>query len=204
MDVERCSPEEYRRRYDLIAADHVAYHREHGTNPWMTGEPELRAWTLGHVRSLVPDGSTVLDCGSGIGLLLADLADAYEAIGLEIAEPYVDFCREQGLDVEQGWLEDIPWSADRFDAVVCADVLEHVLDPQAVANEIRRVVKPGGVVVVRVPHPNAADVGGGGEYDFPIHLQALTVRDLGVLFNAEPSVSDQLHSEVLVGLRLDG
>jgi 2-polyprenyl-3-methyl-5-hydroxy-6-metoxy-1,4-benzoquinol methylase len=203
--VERCDPDEYQRRYDLIAGDHVSYHRSHGTNPWMSSEPELRAWTAAHVRALVPEGGTVLDCGCGIGLLLADLATTYDAAGVDIGNPYIDYCREQGLDVRYGWLEDLPFPDGTFDAVVCVDVLEHVLDPERVAGEVSRVVKPGGgVVVARVPTPGTADVGGGGSYGFPIHLQALTADELTVLFNATLVVSDQMHSELLVGLRLDG
>jgi SAM-dependent methyltransferase len=202
--VDRCSPGEYQRRYDLIAGDHVAYHRQYGTNPWMTGEPELRAWTVTLVQELVPAGSSVLDCGCGIGLLLVDLATTYDAVGVDIANPYLDYCREQGLDARRGWLEKLPFPDSTFDAAVCVDVLEHVLSPQQSADEITRVVKPGGVVVARVPSPGAADVGGGGQYDFPIHLQAFKASELAQLFNAELSVSDEFNSEVLVGLRLGG
>jgi SAM-dependent methyltransferase len=40
----------------------------------------------------------------------------------------------------------------RFDSVVCHQVLEHVKDPMAVARELARVLKPGGLAIVSVPH----------------------------------------------------
>lgn len=41
--------------------------------------------------------------------------------------------------------------ADRFDAVVCTEVLEHTLNPFEAADEIRRLLKPGGVALITVP-----------------------------------------------------
>ncbi len=41
-----------------------------------------------------------------------------------------------------------------FDAVTCFEMLEHVFDPKAVLNEMYRVLKPGGYVVLLVPSDN--------------------------------------------------
>jgi SAM-dependent methyltransferase len=50
-------------------------------------------------------------------------------------------------DVQDG----LPFPDDRFDAVVCEQLLEHVPNPEAVAAELARVLAPGGLLVVGVP-----------------------------------------------------
>jgi SAM-dependent methyltransferase len=40
----------------------------------------------------------------------------------------------------------------RFDSVVCHQVLEHVKNPMAAAAELARVLKPGGLAVISIPH----------------------------------------------------
>jgi ubiquinone/menaquinone biosynthesis C-methylase UbiE len=203
MTVTRCTPVEYQRRYDLIASDHLNHHRRYGTNPWMRHAAELHAWTAALVRSLVPTGASVLDCGCGIGTMLAHLTGDYSATGIDISAAYIRHCRQQGLAAEVGWLEDVPYPDDTFDAALCVDVLEHVLEPQAAAAEIRRVVKPRGTVIARVPHPSVTAVGQGGDsYDFPVHLQSFTPATLADLFDARLAASDSARGEFLVALTL--
>lgn len=45
----------------------------------------------------------------------------------------------------------IPTQSDRFDLVLCTQVLEHVVDPDALVKEFNRVLKPGGTLVITVP-----------------------------------------------------
>src|SRR3989442_1233368 len=51
------------------------------------------------------------------------------------------------LNVVVGAGEQLPYPDESFDAVVCLDVLEHVSDVESVLGEVRRVLKPGGVVL---------------------------------------------------------
>ncbi len=48
----------------------------------------------------------------------------------------------------------LPWARDSFDAIILSEVLEHVADDHAVLRECRRVLRPGGVVAITVPHAN--------------------------------------------------
>lgn len=57
----------------------------------------------------------------------------------------------------------IPMRPACVDAVVCQAVLEHVVDPVAVVDEIRRVLRPGGLVYAEVPFLQAVHA---GAYDF--------------------------------------
>jgi SAM-dependent methyltransferase len=83
-------------------------------------------------------------------------------------EPYVS--EYVGLDIEaneaadvHGTIEAIPLEDASFDAVLCSQVLEHCDDPAQGVRELRRVVKPGGRVLLSthgtmVYHPNPVDL----------------------------------------------
>jgi SAM-dependent methyltransferase len=45
----------------------------------------------------------------------------------------------------------IPFQSETFDAILCTEVLEHVLDYQTLVNEMHRVLRPGGIILVTVP-----------------------------------------------------
>ena len=49
-------------------------------------------------------------------------------------------------------LEKTPYAAESFDAVILTDVLEHVADERATLNELFRVLKPGGCLIITTPH----------------------------------------------------
>lgn len=51
------------------------------------------------------------------------------------------------LDLDDG---DLPWEDGWFDGVLAKDVLEHLNEPEAIVRELRRVLRPGGVVVASV------------------------------------------------------
>lgn len=193
---------EYKRRYDMIAQHHLAYHREHGVNPWMSQEPQLRHWTVGKVLEWVPRDARLLDAGCGIGLMLGELSAAYQATGIDVSADYIRFCREQGLDAEVGWLEDLPYGRHMFDAAVCCDTLEHVRDPARILAELKRVVKPGGVLVVRVPDGDNTGVGNDSGFGFPVHLHQWDADQLATFLGGEVLGSEIMDIELIVGVRV--
>ncbi len=193
---------EYQRRYDVIAAFHLNHHLEHGANPWMTHEPELREWTVAHVQRWVPAGARVLDAGCGIGLMLADLAASYDAVGVDIADTYLAHATAQGLDARHGWVEALPFPSGSFDAAVCSDVLEHLRDPDKAIAELRRVVVPGGVLVARVPDGDATGVGADSGFGFPVHLQSFDTDQLSRLVGGELLEASEMLSEIVLAIRL--
>jgi ubiquinone/menaquinone biosynthesis C-methylase UbiE len=48
----------------------------------------------------------------------------------------------------------LPFASDRFDAIICSELLEHVPDPRIVVREIHRILKPGGQFLACVPFMN--------------------------------------------------
>lgn len=172
----------YLSNYDRIAADHVAEWRESGLNPFQhraTIEANERE-TLRLIHRYIPTQSQVLDAGCGMGDLMLKLRSDYDVYGVEIAKPYIDVAHERGLRVMPGMIEELPFSdEERFDAVIATDVLEHVVDIHAATKELTRVLRSGGVIVVRVP--NREEVGWeGGVYEF-VHLRTLDEGTLRLL-----------------------
>ena len=170
---------EYEAIYARIAVDHVTHWRDTGGNPFQDAGAVKRSQdvTLDLVTRYVPSGR-LLDVGCGMGDLLAHLT-GYQAMGVDIAEPYLDVARERGLDVTRAQAEKLPFAASIFDGVVATDVLEHVIDLHAATQEILRVMRKKAHVIVRVP--NWAPVEWDDRYGY-VHLRTLDEGTLRCLF----------------------
>ncbi|HEX8054580.1 MAG TPA: class I SAM-dependent methyltransferase [Thermoleophilaceae bacterium] len=94
----------------------------------------------------------ILDVGCGTGTMLAHLGRFGTAQGVDASEEAVAFCHQRGLD-DVGLLDDgpLPFGDDTFDLVTAFDVIEHVDDDLGLLRDFRRVVAPGGHVMVSVP-----------------------------------------------------
>ncbi len=189
---------EYQRRYDLIAQHHLNHHAQHGTNPWMSAEPDLRAWTVAFTRSHVPAEASILDAGCGIGQMAADLG----AVGVDISADYIAHARTLGVDGHIGWIEHLPFPDDSFDAAICCDVFEHLRNPDICLTEIRRVVRQGGTLVVRVPDGEATGVGADSGFGFPVHFQSWTEPELAAFLGGTKIASEIEWNELLMAVTL--
>jgi SAM-dependent methyltransferase len=96
----------------------------------------------------------LLDVGSGVGCLISSaLRHGYTAQGVELSAWASRFAREEkGLDVFSGLLENAELESGSFDVVVINHVLEHVEKPGSILLEIRRLLKPDGLLVIGVPN----------------------------------------------------
>lgn len=111
-------------------------------------QDEVRARRLVHFAGL-EGGARVLDVGCGPGPLLAHLArQRTEAIGLDLSRSMLRLARETRAPVLQAGMETLPFRDSTFDAVVSRTTLHHVPAPDAGVWEMRRVLKPGGAIVV--------------------------------------------------------
>jgi len=97
------------------------------------------------------DGLNVLDVGCGGGLLAEEFAKrGANVTGIDLSEKALQVARghaaASGLRIryQRGTAEEIPVGDGQFDAVVCADCLEHVDNLEQVIGQIARVLKTGG------------------------------------------------------------
>jgi len=73
--------------------------------------------------------------------------------GIEPSPTNAALAREHfGLHVQEGYLEDGSFPAEYFEVVTLIDVLEHVPTPVALLQTITKVLKPGGILFVKVPN----------------------------------------------------
>jgi SAM-dependent methyltransferase len=127
---------------------------------WADAPADPEPWAWERRRALLLSearpGERVLDLGCGAGRFVAALRDAgADPVGVEIAEAALSRARAvaPGADLRQ--LEpdgSIPLEHGSVDLVWCSEVLEHVADGGHLLQEARRVLRPGGRILVTVPY----------------------------------------------------
>jgi SAM-dependent methyltransferase len=141
-----------------------------------------RRFMLAGIRA----GERVLDLGCGEGAFTAELQRAgARAIGVEVAPTAVRRAREHhpSLDFELVPFEGpLPFADGSFDLVWASEVIEHVADTARWLSELRRVLAPGGRVLLTTPSHGRLRLALGGieRYSDPVgdHLHLYTVRSL--------------------------
>jgi SAM-dependent methyltransferase len=105
------------------------------------------------------DPGALLDVGCGDGSFLARMRSrGWDVAGVDFdANAIATAKRKHGLDLHHGDLTDVDFPADRFDAIALNHVIEHVPDPLSLLVECRRILKPGGRLILVTP--NSASMG---------------------------------------------
>lgn len=121
----------------------------------------------------------ILDAGCGTGGSTEDLARFGRVTGVDFSTDALGFAARRGLRrLVRASVEALPFQDASFDVVTSFDVLYHraVLDETVALREFRRVLRPGGLALVRVPAFDWLR----GAHDVLIHTQRrLSLRELG-------------------------
>ena len=163
------------------------YHTDNSTRLWSRDFPRvvLERWVMWERRrdlAALPRGR-VLDVGCGNGGFLVGLkARGWTVQGTDTSAPGCEVARSRGIPDYHGDLARAGFPDGSFDAVTLWHVLEHVADPLAELAEIRRILRPGGRLVVQVPDADSLTLRLCGDrwfpFDVPRHLQHFTPRSL--------------------------
>ncbi len=94
------------------------------------------------LSSIAPE-SEILDIGSG-KLYFSKLVDRFPNVSVDIY-PY------KGTDVCADCTKKLPFNDNCFDVILLSNVLEHIADPDGLLLNIRRILRPEGIVIVTVP-----------------------------------------------------
>jgi len=89
-----------------------------------------------------------LDIGCGIGDFLSYRNNT---IGVDINKETVNWCRDKGLEAFIMNEDKIPFEDNTFDSVIMDNVLEHISEPKPLMEEIIRVMKKNGKLMIGVP-----------------------------------------------------
>jgi len=180
--------------------------RGHPSYVWRAGQERrfqlVRQWTKLHNRR-------VLDVGCGVGMYTqAFLRHTPHVFGVEIEHERAMEARGRALGVTQAVGERLPFSNGAFDVVFSHEVLEHVKDDRTCVEEMVRVARPGGCLLIFVPNRlypfETHGIFWRGQYHFgnvPLvnwlptslrdrlapHVRAYTSRDLRCLFEGLPA-----------------
>jgi SAM-dependent methyltransferase len=146
---------------------------------------------LRFLRSALDPGQRVLDLGCGAGEFTAEIdAGGAEAVGVEVAEAAVALaCRlHPDLDFRLVPIDGaLPFGDASFDLVWASEVIEHVADTGLWLAEVRRVLAPGGRLLVTTPSHGRLRLalGGIGRYSPPLgdHLHLYSATSLRELLH---------------------
>jgi 2-polyprenyl-3-methyl-5-hydroxy-6-metoxy-1,4-benzoquinol methylase len=134
------------------------------------------------------EGGRLLDVGCGTGNFLAQMRErgAWKVFGLDVNQKAVRYARQR-LQIEAfcGTLTDAQYPSAFFDVVTLWNVLEHLHSPIRTLEEVRRVLRPGGALILSVPNSRSMDARLFGPHwiglDPPRHLYTFDQRTLRLL-----------------------
>jgi 2-polyprenyl-3-methyl-5-hydroxy-6-metoxy-1,4-benzoquinol methylase len=135
-----------------------------GHNRWLRnntieefyGSP-IHSWRVDKLLEYTrPLEGRVLDVGCFVG----EIAERIErqgsksVVGMDCLEAALEITANRGIETVLADIDEavVPFENDHFDVAVAADVLTEVYDPDAVVEELARVVRPGGTMVFTVPN----------------------------------------------------
>lgn len=117
-------------------------------------------WHVGKLKILealirfcrLPQNAQILDVGCGTGIVIQFLQKFGSPEGIDISEDAVRFCQKRRTNkVGVGNALSLPYRDKSFNLVVAADLLEHIEDDVKAIQQMRRVLKKGGFLIVTVP-----------------------------------------------------
>jgi SAM-dependent methyltransferase len=121
----------------------TAWKAEYGKAVWRG------PYDIAPIQAAVRPGARLLDAGCGSGRMAIPLARAgYRVIGMDLVRGgLLEMRGKADVDAVEGDVRTLPFRDGAFDAVVCYDVLQHLLEPErrTATSEVLRVLAPGGL-----------------------------------------------------------
>jgi ubiquinone/menaquinone biosynthesis C-methylase UbiE len=112
------------------------------------------------LSELCPRPGKILDLGCGTGEIAAAIDRiGYQVTACDFAEEMIEVARSSHTGTGVNWIclkpdwKVLPFKDGSFDGIVASSVFEYLLDVQAVAAELARVLRPEGVMLLTVPNP---------------------------------------------------
>lgn len=139
----------------LSAEDLLAHYEADKDNPTYTEQANVTNldYYYNRLRSLIESRlkpGRLLDIGCSAGYFL-DTMSGWDCYGIEIPSTWADVARTKyGERIHVGGLEDAKFPEEHFDVITFQDVLDHLPNPFAYLQTCNRLLRPGGLVVIKV------------------------------------------------------
>jgi SAM-dependent methyltransferase len=125
-------------------------HRAEDRHWWYRGRRNVLNLVVSQLG--VAPGARILDAGCGSGRNMVELARFGAVTGIELSRTSVEAARARDAgEVVEGSLLDMPFEDDSFQLGASLDVIEHLQDDRCALRELRRVIVPGGKLLIMVP-----------------------------------------------------
>jgi SAM-dependent methyltransferase len=125
-------------------------HRAEDRHWWYRGRRSVLERVIDDLR--LPARARILDAGCGSGRNMVEFARHGTITGIELSDTSVRLARaREAGEVVEGSVLDMPFDTGAFDMAASLDVIEHLQDDLQALRELRRVVVPGGALLVTVP-----------------------------------------------------
>jgi SAM-dependent methyltransferase len=179
---------------DEYVVEHPFFHAFH----------EARLRTLGAIfKRYIAPGSRVLDVGSGYSIFFLITTDwPFEMTCCDLDSAAMEKMR--GLVPGWEWVVadavDLPWADASFDAVYAGEIIEHVADASAALVEWRRVLSPGGTLIISTPNRDRL-LARSNRRDMPVHPEH--VREMNLPELRESLSSHGFEVEKTTGIYLE-
>lgn len=162
--------------FSYYASDEYVSHNDSKKGLINSAYQVVKSITLRQKEKLIREfgqKGSLLDYGSGTGdFLLHCKKQGWVVNGAEPDEKARKLSQEKGLDVFD--LSEINQTKNRFDVITMWHVLEHTYDPNKTVEQLKSLLKPGGILVIAVPNYSSYDAQHYGSFwaawDVPRHL----------------------------------
>jgi uncharacterized protein (TIRG00374 family) len=155
----------------------------------------------GTLRDLLDaqDNETILDigCGSGVQLRALDIAHPGRLIGMDINRSALLFAKSKNIKESEFIIADaqyLPFKDRSINKIICAEIIEHLHEPEKMIHESQRVLDHGGRIAISTPNELSIwgiyeffwDRFGRGRNYGETHLKFFSVQELYTFFGSYP------------------
>lgn len=111
------------------------------------------------LKARLPEGAEVLDVGCGNGVISRKLGElGFTVRGIDVSDKAIEKARQLNkwpkVNFEVKSAEQLAADGQRYHAVICSEVLEHLNEPSRLLNVIHQILTDDGVLIATVPNGN--------------------------------------------------
>ena len=165
----------------------------------------LEAHRLLTAAGLLPANARILDVGCGDGFHLDLLREfgpgGWQLEGVDLDPRAADAAEARGFVVHRGSIEELDLPAEHYDFAILLQTVEHVADPASLLRAIRRVLRPGGRLLLVTDNTGSLDFSVAkrrhwGGYHFPRHWYLFDATSMRKLASHTGLAVDELDTMV--------